>query len=205
VLLTAGLGGGAGWMATAGAQPPPPSRSPEERVKQLEAQLDQAKREVELQKARERRSPAPSSLSPEERVTPPEVQLDQSPEERLRELGAQYTASLWVSKELSRDLSPEDRAKVQKWHVDRMGQLAPQLAQAMREVELQKRRRADGAGAGPSSRAKWDYRFAPVTEMDADQFVKVLEDWGAVGWEYTGQATLTKDGKAASWWIFRRR
>lgn len=48
-----GIGGGAGWLATAGAQAPsrPPSLTPEEKVRQLEAQLERAKRELEDQRA----------------------------------------------------------------------------------------------------------------------------------------------------------
>jgi len=126
VLLAAGLGvgGGAGWLATAGAQPPTPTTlTPEETVRQLEAQLAQAKREVELHKARERRKAADEALV---------------------------------------------------------------------------------AGASAFSTAKWRYHFVPVTDMDAERFVKVLQDREALGWEYNGQVTLTKDGKAAAVWIFRR-
>jgi hypothetical protein len=57
VLLTVGLGvgGGAGWLGTAGAQSQPnyPRLTPEERVKQLEAELEQAKKDAE--RAREQR------------------------------------------------------------------------------------------------------------------------------------------------------
>jgi RNA polymerase sigma factor (sigma-70 family) len=123
VLLTVGLGvgGGAGWLAPAGAQPPaPPAPTPEERVKRLEAQLDQARREVELQRERE----------------------------RLKS--------------------------------------------------------ADLALAAAYSTAKWQYHFVSVTDLGAEGFVKVLQDREAVGWEYNGQATLTKDGRAAAVWIFRR-
>jgi RNA polymerase sigma factor (sigma-70 family) len=48
-----GLGGGAGWLANAEAQPPatPAAKmTPEEKVRQLEAQLEQAKKEVEDKK-----------------------------------------------------------------------------------------------------------------------------------------------------------
>jgi RNA polymerase sigma factor (sigma-70 family) len=64
VLLALGLGvgGGAGWLAPAGAQPPAPERTravtPEERVRQLEAQLDRAKKELEDQRAADRRKAA---------------------------------------------------------------------------------------------------------------------------------------------------
>src|SRR5262245_59428062 len=128
VLLTVGLGfgGGAGWLAPAGAQSissPTATLTPEEKVKQLEAQLDQAKREVELQKARERRKAADDALA---------------------------------------------------------------------------------AGAAAFATAKWQYHFVPVTDMDAERFVKMFQDRESLGWEYNGQATLTKDGKGATVWIFRR-
>jgi RNA polymerase sigma factor (sigma-70 family) len=64
VLLALGLGvgGGAGWLAPAGAQVPAPERTlavtAEERVKQLEAQLDRAKRELADQRAADRRKAA---------------------------------------------------------------------------------------------------------------------------------------------------
>ena len=127
VLVTVGLGvgGGAGWLATAGAQAPAPpaTLTPEEKVKRLEAQLIQAKREVEIEKARERRKMAGEGLA---------------------------------------------------------------------------------AGAAAFSTAKWQYHFVPVTAMEAEQFVKVLQERETLGWEYNGQATLTKDGKAVAVWIFRR-
>jgi RNA polymerase sigma factor (sigma-70 family) len=55
--LGVGVGGGAGWLATAEAQGPPrdPALTAEEKVRQLEAQLDRAKRELEDQKQAERR------------------------------------------------------------------------------------------------------------------------------------------------------
>jgi RNA polymerase sigma-70 factor (ECF subfamily) len=58
LVLAAGLGvgGGAGWVSSAGAQSQPnlyPRLTPEERVKQLEAELEQAKKEAE--RAREER------------------------------------------------------------------------------------------------------------------------------------------------------
>ena len=64
VLLALGLGvgGGAGWLAPAGTQVLAPERTlavtPEERVKQLEAQLDRAKRELADQRAADRRKAA---------------------------------------------------------------------------------------------------------------------------------------------------
>jgi RNA polymerase sigma factor (sigma-70 family) len=62
VLLALGLGvgGGAGWLGTADAQGPPrePALTAEEKVRQLEAQLERAKRELEDQKLAERRKAA---------------------------------------------------------------------------------------------------------------------------------------------------
>ena len=58
--LGLGIGGGARWLSTAEAQGPPPGPAPtaEERVRQLEAQLDRAKRELADQKAAESRREA---------------------------------------------------------------------------------------------------------------------------------------------------
>jgi hypothetical protein len=62
VLLALGLGvgGGAGWLGTADAQGPPrePVLTAEEKVRQLEAQLERAKRELEDQKLAARRKAA---------------------------------------------------------------------------------------------------------------------------------------------------
>jgi hypothetical protein len=62
VLLALGLGvgGGAGWLATADAQGQPrdPAVTAEEKVRQLQAQLDRAKRELEVQRAAESRKAA---------------------------------------------------------------------------------------------------------------------------------------------------
>jgi RNA polymerase sigma factor (sigma-70 family) len=62
VLLALGLGvgGGAGWPGTAEAQPPAsaPAVTAEEKVRQLEAQLDRAKRELADQRAAERQKAA---------------------------------------------------------------------------------------------------------------------------------------------------
>jgi RNA polymerase sigma factor (sigma-70 family) len=68
VALGLGVGGGAGWLTPAGAQSPPgaqppaldrpASLTPEEKVRQLEAQLDRAKRELEDQKRADRRKAA---------------------------------------------------------------------------------------------------------------------------------------------------
>jgi len=117
VLLTVGLGvgGGAGWLSTAGAQSQPnlyPRITPEERVKQLEAELEKAKKDVE--RAREQRR------------------------------------------------------------------------------------------AGAYSTAKWQYEFVPAGEVDAEGFVKALQDREAGGWEFNGQTTLKKDGKGTAVWVFRR-
>jgi RNA polymerase sigma factor (sigma-70 family) len=56
VAVGLGVGGGSGWLTRAEAQTsaPPANVSPEEKVKRLEVLLDQARREVELQKERER-------------------------------------------------------------------------------------------------------------------------------------------------------
>jgi RNA polymerase sigma factor (sigma-70 family) len=117
VLLTVGLGvgGRAGWLATAGAQSQPnlyPRLTPEERVKQLEAELEQAKKDVE--RARDQRR------------------------------------------------------------------------------------------AGAYSTAKWQYEFVPAGEVDAEGFVKALQDRESGGWEFNGQVTLKKDGKGTAVWVFRR-
>ena len=65
VLLTVGLGvgGGAGWLATAGAQAPAPPETltPEEKVRRLEAQLELAKKDME--RAREQRRAAAYSTA----------------------------------------------------------------------------------------------------------------------------------------------
>jgi hypothetical protein len=56
-----GVGGGAGWLGTADAQGPPgplPARTTEEKVRQLEAQLDRAKRELEDERAADLRRAA---------------------------------------------------------------------------------------------------------------------------------------------------
>jgi RNA polymerase sigma factor (sigma-70 family) len=59
VALGLGVGGGAGWLGTAGAQPAPGAGpTPEEKVRQLEAQLDRAKRELEEERAADRRRAA---------------------------------------------------------------------------------------------------------------------------------------------------
>ena len=60
VALGLGVGGGARWLATADAQPSAagPAPTAEEKVRQLEAQLDRAKRELEDQRAAERRRAA---------------------------------------------------------------------------------------------------------------------------------------------------
>jgi RNA polymerase sigma factor (sigma-70 family) len=125
VLVAVGLGvGGSGWLTRAEAQTsaPPANVSPEEKVRRLEALLDQARREVELQKERER---------------------------------------TWVEYVLP-------------------------------------------AKAAAYSTAKWHYHFVPVTDLEAEGFVKVLQEGEARGWEYNGQTTLKKDGKDAPVWVFRR-
>jgi RNA polymerase sigma factor (sigma-70 family) len=117
LVLAAGLGvgGGAGWLAPAGAQSRPnlyPRLTPEERVKQLEAELEQAKKDAE--RAREQRR------------------------------------------------------------------------------------------AGAYATAKWQYEFVSAGDVDAEGFVKALQEREAGGWEFNGQVTLKKDGRSSAVWVFRR-
>jgi hypothetical protein len=59
VVLAVGLGGGAGWLATAEAQSPQQTpESTEEKVRRLQAQLDQAKKELADKQEADRRKEA---------------------------------------------------------------------------------------------------------------------------------------------------
>jgi hypothetical protein len=96
--------------------------------------------------------------------------------------------------------SPEEKVK----------RLEALLDQARREVEHQRERerlRADEALAGKAAAyatAKWEYHFVPVTDLEAEAFVKLLQGREARGWEFNGQVSLKKDGKDAPVWVFRR-
>ena len=87
-------------------------------------------------------------------------------------------------------LTPEERVK----------QLEAELEQAKKEAERAREERRAGALAT----AKWRYEFVPAGEVDAEGFVKALQEREAGGWEFNGQVTLKKDGKSSAVWVFRR-
>src|SRR5262249_26992330 len=87
-------------------------------------------------------------------------------------------------------LTPEERVK----------QLEAELEQAKKDMERAREQRRAGALAT----AKWQYEFMPAGEVDAEGFVKALQEREAGGWEFNGQLTLKKDGKSTTVWVFRR-
>jgi len=87
-------------------------------------------------------------------------------------------------------LSPEDRVK----------QLEAELQQAKKDAERAREQRR----AGAYSTAKWQYEFVSAGDVDAEGFVKALQEREAGGWEFNGQVMLKKDGKSTSVWVFRR-
>jgi RNA polymerase sigma factor (sigma-70 family) len=91
-------------------------------------------------------------------------------------------------------LTPEERVK----------QLEAQLEQAKRDVAAKREAESLAAKGAGYATAKWHYSFVPVSEMDAERFVKLLQEREARGWEYTGQTALKKDGNDAPVWVFRR-
>src|SRR5262249_39210952 len=100
---------------------------------------------------------------------------------------ARAQAPAWSS---SQRLTPEERVK----------QLEDQVQQAKKEGGRAKRERREGVHVT----AKWRYEFVPAREVDAEQFVKVLQDRESGGWEFNGEASLKKDGKNTAVWVFRQ-
>ena len=87
-------------------------------------------------------------------------------------------------------LTPEERVK----------QLESELEQAKKEAERAREQRR----AGMYATAKWQYEFVPAGEVDAEAFVKALQEREAGGWEFNGEVTLKKDSKSSAVWVFRR-
>jgi RNA polymerase sigma factor (sigma-70 family) len=52
--------------------------------------------------------------------------------------------------------------------------------------------------------AKWEYDLVEVSDMGTTKFIEFLEDRETRGWEFNGQTTLRRDGKASAVWVFRR-
>jgi hypothetical protein len=67
-------------------------------------------------------------------------------------------------------------------------------------IEQARKSKADAT----NSNAKWEYDFVAVSDMDQVKFAKFLHDRDSKGWEFSGTTPLTRDGKTADTWVFRR-